>query len=395
MTAVNVRNISKIYKLYQSPSQRLKEMVLRRPLHTAFTALSDITFSIQKGRTFGIIGENGAGKSTLLKILARTLKPTFGEMTINGRTAALLELGAGFNPEFTGEENIYLNAYLMGLSKTEIDEKQQEIINFSELGDFIKRPIKTYSSGMHVRLAFSIATSVDPDILIIDEALSVGDEYFQKKCIDRMIQFRKAGKTILFCSHSMYHIQELCEKTLWLHKGAMKGLGDTGKIITDYQNYEREKSAVLKEKTADMLPPVDSDTVKPVSVFDLRILDSNNLEVEMLKTFDPVVISFKIHCTEEDIKGHIGFAIMRNDEVMTFGTTTQFDNIGPILFRNNQEFQIKIRSLPLLAGIYRIDIAVADEFSLHPYEIMKTKNLQIVPGGKEFGMSYIKHEWII
>ncbi len=395
MTAINVKNLSKIYKLYQSPSQRLKEMILRKPLHGEFTALNNISFSIQKGETFGIIGENGAGKSTLLKILARTLKPTFGEMTIIGRIAALLELGAGFNPEFTGEENIYLNAYLMGLSKTEIDDKRQEIIHFSELGDFIKRPIKTYSSGMHVRLAFSIATSVDPDILIIDEALSVGDEYFQKKCINRMMQFREAGKTILFCSHSMYHIQELCEKTLWLHKGSNKGLGDTGKIITDYQNYEREKSAVLKEKAADILSPADSETVKPVSVFDLRILDRNNSEVEMLKTFDPVVISFKILCTGEDMKGHIGFAITRNDEVMTFGTTTQFDNINPIPFKNNQEFRIKIKSLPLLAGIYKIVIAIADEFSLHPYEMVTTKNLQIVPGGKEFGMSYIEHEWII
>ncbi len=171
MIALEAKNLGKVYQIYRSPAYRLKEIVLRKPFHTAFCALNDVSFNVLHGETLGIIGENGAGKSTLLKILAKTLKPSSGSLTVNGRTAALLELGAGFNHELSGEENIYLNAYLMGLSKDEIDRKRQEIVDFSELGDFIKRPIKTYSSGMHVRLAFSIATSVDPDILIIDEAL--------------------------------------------------------------------------------------------------------------------------------------------------------------------------------------------------------------------------------
>jgi ABC-type polysaccharide/polyol phosphate transport system ATPase subunit len=393
MTAVEVRNLSKVYKLYQSPSQRLKEIILRRPLHTEFAALNNITFSVKKGGTFGIIGENGAGKSTLLKILARTLKPTFGDVTTHGRTAALLELGAGFNPEFTGEENIYLNAYLMGLSKAEIDEKRDEIINFSELGDFIKRPIKTYSSGMYVRLAFSIATSVDPDILIIDEALSVGDEYFQKKCINRMMKFRDIGKTILFCSHSMYHIQELCNNTMWLHKGEIKGIGDTGKTITDYQNYERDKSAVLKEKTAEMLRPVEPDLSKPVRIYDLKVLDRHNTEADMLKTFDPAVISFRIQCSKEDIKGHIGFTITRNDEVMVFGTVTVFEGLPPTDFKDGQEIQVVIPSLPLLAGMYHFMVIVADEHAMHPHDIQKTRNLQVMPGRREFGINYLQHEW--
>ncbi|MGC2064373.1 MAG: ABC transporter ATP-binding protein, partial [Thermodesulfovibrionales bacterium] len=222
MIAIDVRDLRKIYRIYKAPVDRLKEIVLRRPFHAEFVALDTMSFSISQGTTFGIIGENGAGKSTLMKLLARTLKPTSGNVAMVGRVAALLELGAGFNPELTGDENIYLNAYLMGLTKDEIDERKQRIIDFSELGDSISRPVKTYSSGMYVRLAFSIATSVNPDILIIDEALSVGDQHFQKKCIDRMTQFKNDGKTIVFCSHSLYHIQELCKTTLWIDHGSMR-----------------------------------------------------------------------------------------------------------------------------------------------------------------------------
>lgn len=175
MIVIDVRNLSKVYRLYKSPVDRLKEIVLGKAFHVPFPALQNITFSVRIGETLGIIGENGAGKSTLLKILANTLKPTSGTFSANGKTSALLELGAGFNPELNGEENIYLNAYLMGLSEGEVTAKKSAIIDFSELGDAIHRPVKTYSSGMYIRLAFSIAVCVDPDILIIDEALTVGD----------------------------------------------------------------------------------------------------------------------------------------------------------------------------------------------------------------------------
>ena len=395
MTAIKVENLRKIYKMYRSPSQRLKEIVFRKPCHTEFTALDNINFSVSKGETFGIIGENGAGKSTLLKILAKTLKPTSGDLTINGRSAALLELGAGFDPELTGDENIFLNAYLMGLSKSEIERKKQGIIDFSELGDFITRPVKTYSSGMHVRLAFSIATSVDPEILIVDEALSVGDEYFQKKCIDRMMDLRDLGKAIIFCSHTMYHIQELCKNAMWLHKGQIRNMGETAKVVMDYQNYERGKSAGLKGKASDIIEHADDSTEKTVKIVDLKIIDKDGAETEILKTFEPLTFSFSISCSKKDITGHIGFAIIRNDEVMSFGTMTSFDKLAPITFRDGQRFQVKLKSLPLLAGVYSIALFVADEFGLHPYNVLRTKNFSLTTGRKEFGMTYIEHEWEI
>lgn len=396
MIAIDVKDLTKIYKLYDSPAQRLKEIVLRRPFHTDFVALSNLNFSVFQGETFGIIGENGAGKSTLLKILAKTLKPTFGSLSINGRTAALLELGAGFNPELTGEENIYLNAYLLGLSKSEIDERKSEIVGFSELGDFIKRPVKTYSSGMHVRLAFSIATSVNPDILIIDEALAVGDEYFQKKCIDRMMDFKESGRTILFCSHNMYYVQELCRRTIWIHKGQIKSSGETGKAIMGYQSYERDKTAALKEKVTNIAEISDNVvTEKPIRVFDVKIMDKDGLESDGFKTQDPLLFSFKVSCNKGDLKGHLGFAIIRNDEMMCFGTMTSFDGLQAIRIKDGQEFKVRIKSLPLLTGMYSLLVGVADEFTLHLYDSYRTRNFSIEPGRKELGIGLIEHEWII
>lgn len=394
MIAVNVQNLYKIYRIYNSPAQRLKEIFLRRPFHTPFVALKDISFSISQGETFGIIGENGAGKSTLLKILARTLKATSGTVEINGRTAALLELGAGFNPELTGEENIYLNAYLLGLTREEIDRRKKEIIEFSELGEFINRAVKTYSSGMYVRLAFSVATCVDPDILIIDEALSVGDEYFQKKCINRMMDFKDRGKTIIFCSHSMYHIQELCNRTMWIDRGEVRIIGETAKVVNRYINYEREKTSIIKKKTPEIIEAQQQDQ-KVIRITDVKILNGSGVETELFKSREPMDICFKISCTQDNLKGHLGFAIVRNDEEMCFGTMTNFDRIGPISFKDGQEVRIRIKSLPLLSGLYTVTLAVADEFALHPYDIRRIANFAVESGGKELGMTYMEHEWII
>jgi lipopolysaccharide transport system ATP-binding protein len=394
MIAIDARNLTKVYKIYQSPTHRIKEIFLRRPYHKDFKALDGINFSVLKGGTFGIIGENGAGKSTLLKILAKTLRPTSGNLITNGRLAALLELGAGFNPELTGEENIYLNAYLMGLSKGEIDSKKGDIIGFSELGESIARPVKTYSSGMHVRLAFSIATSVDPEILIVDEALSVGDEYFQKKCIDRMMDFRRRGKTIVFCSHSMYHIQELCKRAMWLHNGRIKTVDEAGKTIMEYQNHERGKSAGLKSDVSEMLSEPVEGVEKTLQILDMKVIGKDGSETEMISTFDPVVLSFRIGCRKRDIKGHIGFGIIRNDEIIVFLTMTNFEERAPIQFSDGQEFQVKIKSLPLLPGIYHFGAVIVDEFALHPYDMQRAKSVQVKPGRKEFGTSYIEHEWL-
>jgi lipopolysaccharide transport system ATP-binding protein len=226
--AIQARHLGKAFQLYERPIDRLKQMLMRgrRRYYKEFAALHDVSFELQKGEVLGLVGRNGAGKSTLLQLICGTLTPSGGQVAVHGRVAALLELGAGFNQEFSGKENIYLNASILGLSKEEIDERYEAIVEFSGIADFIHQPVKTYSSGMYVRLAFSIATSVDPDILVIDEALSVGDGAFARKSFDRIMRLKEKGATILFCSHSIYQIEALCTKALWLDKGVVKLTGD-------------------------------------------------------------------------------------------------------------------------------------------------------------------------
>jgi len=214
--AVRAVNVSKRYDVYRRPIDRVIEFFTRRRRHDVFPALEDVSFEVQKGETIGIIGQNGAGKSTLLKLLCGVTRASFGTLETHGTIASILELGTGFHPEFSGRDNAALNAAILGLSASEVRERLPDILEFSELGSFLDRPVKTYSSGMYMRLAFSVAVNVDPDILVIDEALAVGDGHFQKKCIEKIREFQQAGKTILFCSHSLYYISSICSRALWL-----------------------------------------------------------------------------------------------------------------------------------------------------------------------------------
>ncbi|WP_431688713.1 ABC transporter ATP-binding protein [Hahella sp. NBU794] len=244
-TAIRIRNLSKCYQIYDSPRDRLKQFVIPKlkrfsnqppaRYYRDFWALRDVSFEIKRGETVGIVGRNGSGKSTLLQVICGTLSPTEGTVEINGRIAALLELGAGFNPEFTGRENVYLNAAVLGLSQREVDERFDDIAAFADIGQFIDQPVKTYSSGMVVRLAFAVAINVDPEILVIDEALSVGDELFQRKCFSRIEAIRDSGATILFVSHSGSTVVELCDRAILMDSGERLAVGKPKQIIGSYQ----------------------------------------------------------------------------------------------------------------------------------------------------------------
>jgi lipopolysaccharide transport system ATP-binding protein len=259
--AIKVENLSKCYQIYDTPGERLKQFILPklqrmlgkqpRQYFREFWALKDISFEVKKGETVGIIGRNGSGKSTLLQMICGTLNPTLGSITRYGRIAALLELGSGFNPEFTGRENVYLNGAVLGLSKDEIDARFDEIAAFAEIGDFIEQPVKTFSSGMMVRLAFAIAINVDPQILVVDEALSVGDELFQRKCFSRIENIRKAGGTILFVSHSGGTVVELCDRALLIDAGVRLAMGPPKQIVARYQKLlyaPNEKRETIREE---------------------------------------------------------------------------------------------------------------------------------------------------
>lgn len=288
-TAIKVEQLSKVYKLYNKPIDRLKESLhpFRKKYHRNFHALNDLSFEIKKGETVGIIGANGSGKSTLLKILTGVLTPTGGNVITSGKISALLELGTGFNPEFTGLENIYFSGTIMGYTKEEMDAKLQGIIDFAEIGDFIYQPVKCYSSGMYVRLAFAVAINVDPQILVIDEALSVGDELFQRKCFSRIQAIRNNGATVLFVSHSGVSIIELCDQAILLDSGKKLAMGVPKMIVGEYQKLlyapadkrETIRQAIITSfSRADLEPQEDGDCSSSVK---------HKADDELKELFDP------------------------------------------------------------------------------------------------------------
>ena len=395
MFAVEVRNVSKVFKRYKKPVHRLLELFTGRSYHEGFSALKNISFSVPFGQVLGIVGENGAGKSTLLKILAGTLNPSSGEVTLRGKVAALLELGAGFHPEFTGRQNIYLNASLLGLTEQEIREREADIIAFSELKDFIDRPVKTYSSGMYVRLAFSIATSVDPDILIIDEALAVGDQHFQKKCIDRMLEFCKGGKTVIFCSHNLYQVNLLCEKAIWLHNGKIEMMGDTEDVTRHYEDFSLEKNKRYEEETSKTLV---IDEVKEPDCKVLKVWAENGAgkPVEEIQPFSPITLKMEIMAIR-DVEVHFGFAILRNDDLLCFCALTSLDSLQSRRLKAGETIvvQNKIRNFSLLDGTYKIIGGILDPSGLHIYHYIDSPPLKIKSPRQIMGLVDFDREWKI
>ncbi len=389
MYSLEAINIGKIYKIYNAPSYRLKEIIFKKRLHKEFHALRSCTFSLEPGNTLGIIGDNGAGKSTLLKILAGTLSPSYGEVRKNGRVSALLELGAGFHPEFTGRQNIYINGTLLGLTESELREKEKEIIAFSGINDFIDQPVKTYSSGMYVRLAFAIATTVDPDILIVDEALSVGDQRFQQKCIERMEDFRKENRTIIFCSHSMYHVVHLCNKAIWLNNGTIRMSGDAKSVVQGYEDWCRERTE--KER--------QTDNKGDNSQFDVNFSGKIAVSLENGKQHGNDLaykrgdtIRVKIDYEAPSDKCHIAIGIKRNDGIIFFATSTQLDGIHSLKKSGSVSFILP--SVPLLSGTFFIDIALLDKTGNIVFNRASIP-MTIIKDHEEIGAVYLPHKWEI
>ena len=374
---VVVENLNKDFKIYERPQDRLAEIVLRRPRHQIYHVLRDISFAVPDGKSLGIIGDNGAGKSTLLKLLVGTLQPTSGNIQTHGQVAALLELGAGFHPEFTGRRNIFLNASLLGVPDDDIAALEKDIIEFSELGKFIDRPVKTYSSGMYVRLAFSIATMVRPDILVIDEALSVGDLAFQKKCVQRMNEFRAQQKTMVFCSHSMFHVQELCDIAIWLDRGQIKEIGDSHTVVGHYEDFCNSKKSY--NSVQEDVPLSDDEADAAPAAPQLQDCKINSLSVrspdgEELKTIEPlsdVVLEMEVEVLNDDMEGHFGFAFMRSSEepIASF-LTTNYAEVEQRRYAKGDVFTVRLRveKVAMRVGDFYVLGGLADKSGLLWYE---------------------------
>ncbi len=400
MPRVSVQNLNKDFKIYERPQDRLFEIIQRKQRHQLFHVLSDISFAVPDGKSLGIIGDNGAGKSTLLKLLVGTLQPTSGEITIDGQVAALLELGAGFHPEFTGRKNIYLNAALLGVPDDNIAELEKDIIAFSELDYFIDRPVKTYSSGMYVRLAFSIATMVRPDILVIDEALSVGDMAFQKKCVQRMNEFREQQKTMVFCSHSMFHVQELCDIAIWLDKGSIREIGDSDKVVGHYEDFCNNKKTYnsIREDIPEELRA--AEVAKEQDTQDCRInsMAVRSLDGTDITTIEPlsdVLLEMEVEVLVDNMEGHFGFAFMRSaEEPIASFLTTNDDEIEIGSFSKGDVFKVSlvVEKVAMRVGEFYALGGLADKSGLLWYETKFSKLLSMKPN-KGVGPMIMKCMW--
>lgn len=345
MNLIEFRNVSKSYPVYRSPKDRLKELITLNSLsfHEDFWALRDLSFTVGRGETFCVVGENGSGKSTLLQIIARILAPSQGMVQIQGRVAALLELGSGFNPEFTGRENIYLNASILGLTSREIDRRYEAITSFAEIGEFIHQPVKTYSSGMTVRLAFAVAIHVDPEILLVDEALAVGDIYFRQRCMRKVNELRSNGVTIVFVSHATGDIKAIGDRCLWLEGGRIREIGSTDEVISKYlaamtakdSAYIGQRSSVLASDSSPRarlaLPPESLNRIPNVDrrhgdgraeITGIGIFDEYGRELHILEPTSSITVRISIRALAPLPLPNIGF-MMRNHLGIDFaGTNT-------------------------------------------------------------------------
>lgn len=398
---VSVSSLCKDFKIYDRPQDRLTEILLRKPRHKIYHVLSDISFAVADGMSLGIIGDNGAGKSTLLKMLAGTLQPTSGDIQIRGQVAALLELGAGFHPDFSGRKNIYLNASLLGVPDDDIEALEKDIIEFSELDYFIDRPVKTYSSGMYVRLAFSIATMVRPDILIIDEALSVGDMAFQRKCVERMNQFRDERKTMVFCSHSMFHVQELCDIAIWIDQGKIREMGDSDKVVGHYEDYCNSKKtyhSIREDIPEELNDGQEQDKqLQDCKITDLRVTTPDGAAVESLKPLDDVVLSMEVEVLVDGIEGNFGFAFMKSaEEPIASFLTTDIKDIDRGPFNKGDRFTVSltVRNLAMRLGEFYVLGGLADRSGLLWYETKFSKLIHI-EANKGVGPLIMPAQWAV
>ena len=364
MLAIKATDIGKKYEIYNKPSHRLKEVLFlgKKRFHQDFWALRNIYLEVEAGSTVGVIGNNGAGKSTLLKLLIGTTKPTSGELIINGRVSALLELGAGFHPEFSGKDNIYLNCSILGMTKEEIDSKFEGIVHFSELGDFIYHPLKIYSSGMYMRLGFSVAISVDPDILIIDETLSVGDEYFRGKCLNKINDFNKRGKTILFVSHEMEMVRNLCDFVILLEKGEIIAQGSADDVADIYL----KKVRALEEDRMRIINTPDKTNEYPrwgsgeVEITEVKMFKGDNEERYVFQTGEKVVITIT-YTVKKNVKRPVfGIGLFRSDGTYITGANHLWHR-NPKHIEKLQEgekgtIECMISDFPLLKGNYYLTL---------------------------------------
>ncbi|MHB8190770.1 MAG: ABC transporter ATP-binding protein [Ferrimicrobium sp.] len=383
-TAVEARSVSKTFRLFQEKYTSLKERAIHlgRVPHDVFPALEDISFEVEQGRTLGLLGHNGSGKSTLLKCIAGILAPTHGEIFVRGRVAAMLELGAGFHPDLSGRSNIYLNASLFGMSRKEVDRRFDAIVEFSELGPFIENQVKFYSSGMYTRLGFAVAVNMDPDVLLVDEVLAVGDGNFQRKCIAKIREFQKEGRTIIFVSHSPDLVRAICDSAFVLDHGRLVGGGPTAEAVTLLQQLQLAGSSLLYDPAT---PRPQELTPAHDSVVQLSGLRINGIDAERAVTVasgDAVELNIAIDAAtlattsldlQVDVIDSGGVAVLRfNSHEM---------GLDPIVIHGSMEAMVQLASFPLAIGMYAVQVSLVGSLDGSFIEMRQWENAIMIDGG--------------
>jgi len=399
--ALEAEGLGKAYRVYSRPIRRVAEAVTfgRYRGHHEFWALKALDLRLKRGTSLGLCGANGAGKSTLLKVLSGTTAPTTGRYRIDGSVASLLELGAGFHMDFTGRANILLNGVMMGFAKRDLEKKIPEIIEFAELGPYIDEPVRTYSSGMGLRLAFSIAAAVDPDVLIIDEVFAVGDMYFQKKCIDRIYEFKRRNKTIVFCSHSLYDLRQFCDQALWLERGNPQALGESVFVTNEYASFQRQHIGVAEEMIRERHPLAPAATTRPrtelPSIRDARICRMGTAEeVYQINTGDSIDIRvWWQNPAGEELDIQLGIGFQRGDLTLCAGVATHLSGVK--LTGRSGCTILRVPSLQLLTGQFLVPVVMLDGEGVHRYhEFLMPENLTVRNYTKEVGLMRLEHEWL-
>ena len=407
---LRLAGVGKEYRIYDSPRARLKSLLTGRALHRSHWALQGVSLELARGQCLGVVGRNGAGESTLLKLITGTLQPTRGELARSGRVTAILELGAGFHPDFTGRQNLYFGGSLIGIGHEEMARLEASVLAFAEIGEAIDRPVKTYSSGMVVRLAFALVTAVEPDLLIIDEALAVGDQHFQKKCIERIQAFRARGCTILFCSHSPYHVRQLCDVALWLDQGRVMELGPTEPVIGAYEMHSRllgsaaaapaaghDAMIVPTEEAAGAPPPAPAPPADAAP--DAAAILS--VEIAHLDAGEPALLQHRDLVATITVRGrgaerpHIGFMIEQSHGVGITSLATHEEGAAPVqvapgLWRSVLTFP----ELPLHSGQYVVSAFLFDASGLVVYDQWyQFKHFRFVQPTLMPGLVKLPHHW--
>jgi ABC-type polysaccharide/polyol phosphate transport system ATPase subunit len=420
--AIELVDVSKIYRRYGGKQfSTLKSALLQRSIKRdlrpgeTFPALTDVSFSVPKGSTFGVIGRNGSGKSTALKLVAGITKPTMGTVRVDGRISALIELGAGFHPEISGRENVFINGIMLGLTKRQIHERFDDIVDFAELREFIDAPVKTYSSGMYMRLGFAVAIHVDPDVLLVDEVLAVGDEGFTHKCLDKFAEFRRSGKTILLVTHSLGLVETLCDEAVWLDAGRLQAQGDPKRVVGAYLTaVEQDEQTLMAATTAKAVDAVEevAETAgrgdsppdmfkaaegrwgsREVEIADVALLDRHGEPSFVFHTGEALRVRMKVRAHHETGDFAFGIGLFNADGVCCYGTNTYVEEMNPEWLSGEADVTFAIDSLDLVEGTYKLDVAVhkRDGFPYDYHRLLYT--FRVKSRTRDVGIYRPQHSW--